>query len=78
MSILLSLKLNERVFQTTEKILKKAGKSRNAYINEAVDFFNRIQRRKGLAGTLRSESERVSKESMAVLKAFEAMEDELP
>lgn len=78
MSILLSLKLNERIFQTTERILKKAGKSRNSYLNEAVDFFNRIQKRKDLAGILKSESERVSSENLAVLRVFEAMEDELP
>ena len=78
MSILLSLKLNERIFRTTESILKKMKKSRNAYFNEAVDFFNRIQKRKTLAEALKLESERVSKEGLAVLKAFEAFEDELP
>ena len=78
MSIALSLKLNEKVFKTTEGILKKMKKSRNAYFNEAVDFFNRIQKRKALAQTLKWESEKVSKESMAVLKAFEALEDESP
>ena len=77
MSIMLSLKLNERIFKTTEGILRKMKKSRNAYFNEAVDFFNRIQKRKTLAHALKLESERVSKESLAVLKAFEALEDEL-
>lgn len=44
----LSLKLNESVFEETEGILKEKGISRNRYINEALDFYNRYHKRKKL------------------------------
>jgi len=45
----LSLKLNESVFKETEGILKEKGISRNRYINEALDFYNRYHKRKKVA-----------------------------
>lgn len=78
MSILLSLKMEERIFKTTERIVKKTKMSRNAYINEAVDFFNRLQKRKVIAKTLAFESEKVARESLLTVHAFEAFEDALP
>ena len=78
MSIALSLKMDEKIYKTTETILKKAKKSRNAYINQAVDFFNRLHKRKSMAEALKRESAKVSEGSLETLHAFEALEDELP
>lgn len=78
MSIQLSLKLDEKVFESTERIVKQMHMPRNAYINRAVDFFNRLQARKALAKTLRGESRKVASDSLSVLKTFESLEDELP
>ncbi len=78
MSKLLSLKMDENIFLATEKIVRKLHVPRNAYINKAVDFFNRVQRRKNLAKALRMESRAVSLESRAVLRAFESLEENLP
>ena len=42
----LSLKLDETVFNETEQVLLHIKKSRNRYINEALEFYNKIQKRK--------------------------------
>lgn len=75
MAKLLSLKLRDEVFQEMETILRRLKKPRNAYINEAVAFYNRVQRRAALAKQLAWESELVREESMRVLAEFEALND---
>jgi metal-responsive CopG/Arc/MetJ family transcriptional regulator len=42
----LSLKLDDQMFNEAEKIISKTHKSRNRYINEAVEFYNLLQKRK--------------------------------
>ncbi len=73
----LSLKIDDNIFQDTEKIISKIKKNRNRYINEAVEFYNILHKRKILATQLDKESRLVRKESMKVLKEFEALQDEL-
>ncbi len=72
----LSLKLDDNIFNETEVVLKKLKKSRNRYINEAVDYYNRINRRSLIGRKLIKESKLIAKESMLVLSEFEAMNDE--
>jgi len=60
----LSLKLEDNIFQETEKIVMKVPKNRNRYINEAIEFYNRLHRRKLLSNQLSKESKIVSKDSM--------------
>ena len=67
----LSLKIDESIFGETEKILSRIKKPRNRYINEAIDFYNRIQRKQILEKKLKSESDLVKSDSMYVLKEFE-------
>ncbi|MDA8089244.1 MAG: hypothetical protein M0Z61_03320 [Nitrospiraceae bacterium] len=74
----LSLKLRDDIFEETERIIAKAHKTRNAYINDALDFYNKINERKLLKEKLKKESRLVSKSSMEVLEEFEFMEDNLP
>lgn len=69
-----SLKIDESIFGETEKILAKIKKPRNRYINEAIDFYNKIQSRKILELKLARESELVRAESMYVLKEFEEID----
>ena len=69
--------MDEQIFRVTERLVRETGTSRNAYINRAVDFFNRLQKRRALAKDFRSESEKVAQESLAVLHAFESLEDEI-
>jgi len=67
----LSLKLDDSVFNETEEIVNSLKKSRNRYINEAVDYYNNLQKRRLLANTLETESKLVREESMLVLHEFE-------
>lgn len=69
-----SLKIDDSIFGDTEKILSHIKKPRNRYINEALDYYNRIQRRLLLEKRLKSESELVKNDSMTVLKDFEEIE----
>ena len=72
----LSLKLEDNIFQETEDVLSKVKKSRNRYINEAVDYYNRINKRNLISKKLAKESKLVKKESMLVLTEFESLHDE--
>lgn len=49
--------------------------SRNKYINDALEWYNKFQRKKMMELKLISESEAVRKESLSVLKEFEDLED---
>jgi len=72
----LSLKLDDNIFEETEDVLIKLKKSRNRYINEAVDYYNRINRRNLISKKLSRESKLVKRESLAVLAEFETLQDE--
>ena len=74
----ISLKIDDAIFQDTENIIKTKKKARNRYINEAIDFYNKMQQREALKRQLQKESLLVREESMKVLKEFEALEDDLP
>ena len=71
----LSLKLDEIVYEETEKLLEKIKKPRNRYINEALHYYNQIQKNKIISEQLMKESKLVSDESMNVLNEFEKLED---
>jgi hypothetical protein len=64
------------VFNETEKITQQINKNRNRYINEAVEFYNLLQKRKTISRQLKKESQMVQKESMKVLAKFERLKDE--
>lgn len=68
-----SLKIEEAIFEETEKILSKIKKPRNRYINEAIAFYNKQQKRNMLEKRLKKESELVQEESMNVLRDFESI-----
>jgi hypothetical protein len=72
----ISLKIDSDIFDNTEKILSNIKISRNRYINEAIDYYNKIQQTKLLKRRLKEESEMVREESMRVLSEFENLEYE--
>lgn len=74
----ISLKIEESIFQDTEEILKKKKKPRNRYINEALDFYNKSQKREILREQFRTSSMLVREDNMEVLREFEAIGDEIP
>jgi len=73
----LSLKLEELIFEETEEILLTNKKPRNRYINEALNYYNRIQKRLLLEKSLLEESKAVYASSLEVLKEFEDIDNEL-
>ena len=74
----ISLKIDDAIFQDTENIIKTKKKARNRYINEALDFYNKTQKREMLSEELRKSSLLVREDNLEVLKEFEALEDDLP
>lgn len=78
MSKNLSLKLQDNIFEETEKVLRKVKRPRNAYINEAIHFYNKLVARRLLKSKLIRESNIVAADSMSVLEEFEKFEEGLP
>jgi len=66
-----SLKIEDSIFSETESILERIKMPRNRYINEALDYYNRIQKRQILEKQLKRESDLVKNESLNVLNEFE-------
>ena len=71
---IVSLKIDDSIFVETEKILSRISISRNRYINEAIEFYNKVQRRQILEEKLKAESQLVKDESMNILKEFEKVD----
>ena len=69
-----SLKIDDSIFEETEKILSRIKNSRNRYINEALAYYNQVQKRQILENKLKSESDIVKTDSLSVLKQFEDVE----
>ena len=78
MSKSLSLKLQDDIFEETEQVLRNVKRPRNAYINEAIHFYNKLVARGLLKSKLLRESNIVAADSMAVLEEFEKFEEGLP
>ena len=72
----LSLKLKEDIFEEVERVVHRMHMPRNAYINEALSFFNQLNRRKLLKKQLAKESRAVRGSSLEMLRVFERMEEE--
>ena len=69
-----SLKIDDSIFGETEKILSRIKKPRNRYINEALDYYNRLQKRLLLEKRLKAESNLVKEDSMSILNEFEEID----
>ena len=72
----LSLKLDDEIFNETEELTGKLQVTRNRYINEAVNMYNMVNNRRMLRKQLTKESAITSKESMDILNEFEKLLDE--
>jgi hypothetical protein len=70
----ISLNLDDSIFIETEKIVAMMKKPRNRYINEAVDFYNKHQKRLMLERRLKKESDAVQENSMNILRDFEEID----
>jgi len=72
----ISLKIDDNNFSEIESILSTLNKPRNRYINEAIEYYNKIQKRNLLQKKLEFESELTKNQSLEILKEFEAIEYE--
>ena len=68
------LKMDDAIFEETEKILLNIGISRNKYINKAIEYYNIVQRKQILEKRIKVESKLVKKDSMNVLKDFKKID----
>ena len=68
---IVSLKIDDSIFGETEKILSTISIPRNRYINQAIEFYNKVQKRQILEKKLKVESLLVEKDSMHILRDFE-------
>jgi hypothetical protein len=78
MSRMLSLKMRDDVFSETEEVVETMHTSRNAYINDALSFYNKFMKRRILKKRLKKESYLVSASSLEALQELELIEDKLP
>jgi hypothetical protein len=69
-----SLKIDDNIFGETEKIVSNLRIPRNRYINEALDYYNKLQRRTLLGKQLKNDSNLVRIDSMKVLSEFEEID----
>ncbi|MBN1639253.1 MAG: hypothetical protein JW866_09810 [Ignavibacteriales bacterium] len=69
-----SLKIDDSIFGETENILSRIKIPRNRYINEALAYYNKLQRRLILEKRLKSDSDLVKKDSIKILKDFERID----
>lgn len=72
----LSLKLDDDTFNEAEEITTALKLARNRYINEAVNLYNKFNRRKLLKSRLAKESRLTMADSLEVLHEFEKLADE--
>ena len=72
----LSLKLKDEVFSEAEKLIEKIHVSRNAYINQALSFYNKVNKRRLLRKQLERESRETRAVSLEVLREMEKLDDD--
>ena len=77
MSKALSLKIKDDIFKEVEEIIHQANIPRNAYINQALSFYNKLNKRKLVKKQLQYESNLVQHNSLEVLEEFEKIEDDI-
>lgn len=75
MSHALSLKMDDRIFEDAEKVIRKIHVPRNAYINQAVDFYTRLQKRLLTKKKLANDVSLLRQDTRDFLKSFELLED---
>ncbi len=73
----LSLKLDDNIFEETEKVVSELNLARNRYINEALNLYNQFNKRQVLKKKLSKESKLVAQSSSEVLSEFEKFVDEI-
>jgi metal-responsive CopG/Arc/MetJ family transcriptional regulator len=76
MSKLISVKIDEKVLEETDEMVKNLNISRNKFVNEAILEYTKMQKRAELEEQIRKEIGLIRESSLEVLKEFEALEDD--
>ena len=74
---ILSLKVDDHIFEETEQVVSELNLARNRYINEALNLYNQFNKRRSLKKKLLNESKLVAASSSEVLAEFEKFTDEI-
>ena len=74
---ILSLKVDDHIFEETEQVVSELNLARNRYINEALNLYNQFNKRRSLKKKLLNESKLVAQSSSEVLAEFEKFTDEI-
>jgi len=74
----ISLKLKDEVYNEVEEIIHRIHVPRNAYINQALSFYNNLNKKKLLKKQLQYESSLVKQNSLEILEEFEKFQDDIP
>ena len=74
---ILSLKVDDHIFEETEQVVPELNLARNRYINEALNLYNQFNKRRSLKKKLLKESKLVAESSSEVLAEFEKFTDEI-
>lgn len=75
MSKALSLKMDEQIFSETEDVIRKIHVPRNAYINKAVAFYNRLNKRRLVKNRLLKDVSLLKGDTKEFIRNFELLED---
>ena len=73
----ISLKIKDDIFLDVEQMVKKINISRNAYINQALNCYNKMNQRRLLRKEFHRASKLVMADSMEVLKEMEFLDPHL-
>jgi metal-responsive CopG/Arc/MetJ family transcriptional regulator len=76
MSVAVSLKLDQQIFEDVNQIIKQLDTSRNKYINEALSYYNKMQKKNAIQEQLKIELALIKESSMEVLREMEALPDD--
>ena len=74
---ILSLKVDDHIFEETEQVVSELNLARNRYINEALNLYNQFNKRRSLKKKLLNESKLVAESSSEILAEFEKFTDEI-
>ena len=76
MSKLISVKIDEKVLEGIDEMVKNLNISRNKFVNEAILEYTKMKKRAALEEQIRIASFMVRESGMEVLKEFEALDDD--
>lgn len=76
MSKLISVKIDEKVLEEIDEMVKNLNISRNKFVNEAILEYTKMKKRAALKEQIRKEIGLIRESSLEVLKEFEALEDD--